>query len=74
MNNPRASSAAASCSDSLASVHRLGFLQCRIDAGAYQESIVDYVVEWERVIRTRVDASLDQVHGLQQKLHHYQQK
>jgi hypothetical protein len=45
-----------------------------MDAGAYQESIVEYIVEWERVISTRVDSSLDHVHGLQQKLHHYQQK
>ena len=56
--------------DCLGAIHKLGFTQCRIDAGRYQDEIVDYVVEWERVVTTKVDASLDQVHELQTKLHH----
>jgi hypothetical protein len=78
VNTPRASPPATSQTsipgDSLAFIHKLGFTQCRIDAGAYQESIFNYIIEWESVISTRVDASLDRVHDLQQKLHHYQQK
>jgi hypothetical protein len=60
--------------DSLMSIHKLAYKQCRFDVMEYQDTVVAYVVEWERVITTRVDSGLDQVFELNAKMNHYQTK
>lgn len=60
--------------DSLVSIHKLAYKQCRFDVMEYQDTVVAYVVEWERVITTRVDNGLDQVFELNAKMNHYQTK
>ena len=43
-------------------------------ANKYQQFVVDYVVEWEKVVRTRIDAGIKKAETLRRDLDHYQKK
>jgi hypothetical protein len=60
--------------DSLAYIHKLAYKQSRVDVLEYQDTVVSYIVEWERAITSRVDNGLDQVFELSAKMNHYHTK
>lgn len=43
-------------------------------ATKYQQFVVDYVIEWEKVVRTRIDAGIKKAETLRRDLDHYQKK
>lgn len=43
-------------------------------AGKYQQFVLDYATEWEKVVRTRIDAGIKKAEELRIELDHYQKK
>ena len=43
-------------------------------ATKYQQFVIDYVIEWEKVVRTRIDAGIKKSEALRRDLDHYQKK
>jgi hypothetical protein len=59
---------------SLTSVHQLATEKARVGAEQYQKNIINYAIEWEQIVTTRVDEGLKETNVLHQKLSHYQNK
>jgi len=60
--------------DSLVTVHQVAAEEAKRDAKLYQENVINYLLEWERIVMTKVDADLEEVHKLHERLNHYQGK
>jgi hypothetical protein len=60
--------------DSVASVAAAASKETNARAASYQDRVVDYCIEWERVVTTRVDSELKETGELAEKLNHYQNK
>lgn len=43
-------------------------------AAKYQQFVVDYAVEWEKIVSTRIDAGIKKAEALRIELDHYQKK
>lgn len=61
-------------SGSLASVAQAASTETRAYAKSYDDEIVAYCVEWERIVTTRVDSELKETSKLHARLNHYQNK
>jgi hypothetical protein len=59
---------------SLASVHQLATEKARVGAEQYQKNVINYAIEWEQIVTTRVDEDLKKTNALQESLNHYQNK
>jgi hypothetical protein len=59
---------------SLASVHQLVTQNANVGGHQYQQKIIDYAIEWEQIVTSRVDDGLKKTNALYQKLNHYQNK
>jgi hypothetical protein len=59
---------------SLASVHKLATEKARVGAEQYQKKIINYAIEWEHIVTTRVDKDLEKTNALHETLNHYQNK
>jgi hypothetical protein len=59
---------------SLASVHQLVTEKATVDAEQYYKNVINYAIEWEQFVTTRVDAGLKKTKTLYQDLIHYQHK
>jgi hypothetical protein len=59
---------------SLSSVHQLAAEKARVGAEQYQKKIIDYAIEWERIVTTRVDEDFKKNKTLQDSFNHYQNK
>lgn len=60
--------------NSLMSVHQAASKQATKDTDRYQSEIIDYIVEWETLVTTRVDTLRKETTLLNEKLNHYQTK
>ena len=59
---------------SLGSIRRLTTQQDQNGNDEYQQHILDYVVQWERIVTTTIDECLQDVKKLQQTRIHYEKK
>jgi hypothetical protein len=59
---------------SLASVHKLATEKARVGAEQYQKKIINYAIEWEQLVTTRVDEDLKKNNALHDTLNHYENK
>jgi len=59
---------------SYASVHDDVSAKAKSYAGKYQQFVLEYAVEWEKIIRTRIDNGLKKAEQLRIELDHYQKK
>jgi hypothetical protein len=59
---------------SLTSVHQLATEKAKVDAEQYQNNVIDYAIEWEKIVTTRVDEGLKKNNVLHARLNHYQNK
>jgi hypothetical protein len=59
---------------SLASVHKLATEKARVGAEQYQKKIINYAIEWEHLVTTRVDEDFKKNNALHETLNHYQNK
>jgi len=60
--------------DSYASVQQSTSEKTKAATALFQEKVIDYVIEWEKVVTTRVDHDTLEVRKLNQTLNHYQNK
>lgn len=60
--------------DSLVSVARAASNQAQSFTESYKERVVDYCVEWEAIVSTRIDDELKETKQLNKRLNHYQSK
>jgi hypothetical protein len=58
----------------LASVHQLATEKARDEAKQYQETVIDYAIEWLQIVTTRVDEGLEKSNVLYRELNHYKNK
>lgn len=56
------------------SVHDELAAKAKSYVGKYQQFVLDYAVEWEKVIRTRIDNGIKKAEELRIELDHYQKK
>jgi hypothetical protein len=59
---------------SLTPVHKLATEKARVGAQQYQKKIINYAIEWEQIVTTRVDEDLKENNKLHVKLNHYENK
>ena len=59
---------------SLTSVHQLATEMARVDAEQYKKKIINYAVEWEHIVTTRVDEDFKKNKALHDTLNHYENK
>jgi mRNA-degrading endonuclease HigB of HigAB toxin-antitoxin module len=59
---------------SLASVHQVATEKARVGAEEYQKKIINYAIEWEHIVTTRVDEDMKNTNALHDALNHYQNK
>jgi len=59
---------------SFASVHDDLSAKAKSYGGKYQQFVLEYAVEWEKIIRTRIDNGLKKAEQLRIELDHYQKK
>jgi hypothetical protein len=59
---------------SLTSVHQLAAEKARVDAEQYQKNVIEYAIEWEQIVTTRVDEAMKKNNVLHERLNHYQNK
>ena len=59
---------------SYASVHDELSAKAKSYVGKYQQFVLEYAVEWEKIIRTRIDNGLKKAELLRIELDHYQKK
>jgi hypothetical protein len=59
---------------SMASLQQLHTIHEKLNVADYQQHVVDYVLEWEKVITTRIDKELTDVKKLRQNRLHYERK
>jgi len=59
---------------SLAFVNKLASKQAQTDSDMFQKSVLDYAIEWERIVATRIDGELEKTKKLQQTFDHYKTK
>lgn len=59
---------------SIATLQQLAETQGEVDAFEFQSHVLDYIIEWERVIVTRIDAALEETKKYQQDRTHYETK
>jgi hypothetical protein len=60
--------------DSVATVVQAAFKVSNDFAASYDEKIVAYCIEWERIVTSRVDDELKDTNKLNERLNHYQTK
>ena len=59
---------------SFASVHDEVSAKAKSYAGKYQQFVLEYATEWEKIIRTRIDNGLKKAEEMRIELDHYQKK
>lgn len=59
---------------SYASVHDEVSAKAKSYAGKYQQFVLEYATEWEKIIRTRIDNGLKKAEEMRKELDHYQKK
>jgi hypothetical protein len=59
---------------SMAALEQLASMQAKINMMEYQRHVVDYTVEWEQVVTSRIDKEIKQVNKLRQDRLHYEKK
>jgi hypothetical protein len=61
-------------SSSVASINQQASTKAHEEAEIYQSTVIDYAIEWERIVTTRADFDLAETGKLHSKLNHYQNK
>jgi len=59
---------------SYSSVHDTLSAKTKTYLDKYKQHVLDYAIEWEKVVRTRVDAGLKKAEEMRRELDHYQKK
>ena len=59
---------------SYSSVHDTLSAKSKSYLDKYKQHVLDYAIEWEKVVRTRVDAGLKKAEEMRRELDHYQKK
>ena len=60
--------------DSLYTLYRLACEVSEFDAADYRKNVIESLLEWEKTIKTKVDADLTEIHRLSHRLDHNQSK
>jgi hypothetical protein len=60
--------------ESFATVAQAASKGAQVNAAKYKEKVLDYCLEWVRVVTTRVDKEMKDTKALHDKLNHYQNK
>lgn len=59
---------------SMVALEQLASIQATINLMEYQRHVIDYAVEWEQVITSRIDKEIKEVNKLRQDRSHYEKK
>ena len=59
---------------SLVFVNQLASKQAQTDSDVFQKSVVEYAIEWEKIVTRRIDEELQETKKLQQTFDHYKTK